>query len=595
VSGDGAEVGLVVVTYNSADVLPGLLGSVEAGCAGVRTRLVVVDNASTDTSRETVRRLAPEAELVALPANGGYAAGLNAGHAAAGDVGAVLVLNPDVRLRPGVVGRLLTALAAPGVGIAVPRLVDPGGAVAPTLRREPTLLRALGEALLGGNRAGRHPALGEMVTDPAVYDRPASPDWATGAAMLVDRRCWDAVGEWDETFFLYSEETDFALRARDRGFALRYVPEAVAEHIGGEATTDPRLHALLTRNRVALYSKRNGPLRAAPYRVAVAAGEAIRTPRGPLHRQALRALLPGGASVAAGRGTVPTGAVPAGADPGPVPLSVVVPAHNEERSIEANLRLLLAGAEPGEFDVVVVCNGCTDGTAAAAGKVPGVRVEERTEPGKNEAMRHGDAVARGFPRLYLDADVGLDTGSARRLGRAVAEPGVLAAGPRRRLLLDRSGWVVRAYYDVWQRLPAVSEGLFGRGVIAVSAAGHARVRALPPARSDDLAVHLAFGPTERQVVPDATVAIRPPRTVADLFRRRIRALQGTTELRGTAAAGSQGSTSWADLAAVARAHPSSMAGLPVFLGFAVAAKLAVRSGRFDGATWLRDESSRETD
>lgn len=295
-----AEVGLVVVTYNSAAVLPGLLESMEAGCAGIRCRVVVVDNASADPTRETVRRLAPRAELVALDRNAGYAAGLNAGFRALGDMDAVLVLNPDVRLRPGAVARLAAALAEPRTGIAVPKLVSPDGAVARTLRREPTALRALGEAVLGGDRAGRHPALGEVVTDPAVYAAPATADWATGAAMLVDRRCWDALDGWDESLFLYSEETDFALRARDRGFLLRYVPDAVAEHIGGDAGTDPRLHALLTRNKVRLFRRRHGRLRAAGFWAALVLNEALRSRRGRLHRTGLRALLPGGAAVAAG-------------------------------------------------------------------------------------------------------------------------------------------------------------------------------------------------------------------------------------------------------------------------------------------------------
>jgi glycosyltransferase involved in cell wall biosynthesis len=277
----------------------------------------------------------------------------------------------------------------------------------------------------------------------------------------------------------------------------------------------------------------------------------------------------------------------------PVPLSVVVPAHNEERVIEERLRTLLADSQPGEFDVVVVCNGCTDRTADVARRVPGTRVVERAEPGKHAAIMYGDALVGSFPRIYLDADVALDTHAARLLGRMVAAPGVLAAGPQRRLILDTSAWVVRAYYSVWVRLPQVADGLFGRGVIAVSEAGYERVRKLPLARSDDLAIHLAFRPDERRIVPDATVVIWPPRTSADLFRRRVRALQGTLELRDAAATiGSRGTTSWSDLAAVLRKHPPALAAIPVFLAFALGAKAAVRWGRYNRDTWLRDESSR---
>jgi Glycosyl transferase family 2 len=274
-------------------------------------------------------------------------------------------------------------------------------------------------------------------------------------------------------------------------------------------------------------------------------------------------------------------------------ISVVVPAHNEERVVAANLRRLLADAEPGEFDVVVVCNGCADGTAGAARSVPGVRVVELAEAGKAAALRHGDTLATGYPRLYLDADVCLDTASARALARAVTAPGMHAAGPRRRLELGASGWLVRAYYSVWERLPEVREGLFGRGVVAVSEEGHRRVRALPAARSDDLALHIAFAPEERRVVPEATSVIKPPRTARDLLRRRVRALQGTNELSGPdMPPNPRWRTSWADLGAIVRRRPAALPHVSVFLGYALVSRLAVRWGRFDRTAWLRDESSR---
>ena len=283
----------MVVTHDSAAVLPGCLEALPAAFAGVPFEVVVVDNASTDGTVELARLLAPSATVLARPGNDGYAAAVNAGVAAAPAADAVLVLNPDTRLRPGAVAPLLAALAEPGVGIAVPRIVDGEGHLQHSLRREPTVRRALGEALLGGGRAGRVPALGETVVDPAAYERPGRADWATGAVMLVSRRCLDVVGPWDESFFLYSEETDFALRARDLGLGLRYVPEATAVHLGGESKTSAALWARLTRNRVRLYRRRHGPLPALAFRAAVVLNEALRARRGPTHRAALRALLTG--------------------------------------------------------------------------------------------------------------------------------------------------------------------------------------------------------------------------------------------------------------------------------------------------------------
>jgi GT2 family glycosyltransferase len=272
--------------------------------------------------------------------------------------------------------------------------------------------------------------------------------------------------------------------------------------------------------------------------------------------------------------------------------SILVPAHNEETSIVRLLESLRAGAQPGEFEVIVVCNGCSDRTAEIA-RGFGVQVAELAEPSKAAALAHGDSLAHCHPRLYVDADVDLDIPAVRALCAAL-DDGVLAAGPRRELVLDQASLLVRAYYAVWRRLPQVRTGLFGRGVVAVSAAGHERTRALPAVMSDDLAMSEAFAPSERAVVDDAVVVIRPPRTLRDLLRRRIRVATGNTQLDQAGRRSDAAKTSWADLLRIARREPRVAAAVPVFVAVAVGAKLAsrrrVRSGDF--STWLRDDSSR---
>jgi GT2 family glycosyltransferase/glycosyltransferase involved in cell wall biosynthesis len=303
-----ARLTVVIVTYNSAAVLPACLDSLPDGLAEVPYELVVADNSSTDASPELVARLAPAAKVVALERNRGYAAGINAAIRAAAPSDAVLVLNPDIRLGPGSVRPLLAALALPGTGIAVPRLVDVDGRLHYSLRREPTVLRALGEALLGGRRARRLGLLSEVVGRPASYERTRTSDWATGAAMLISRSCLEAVGPWDESFFLYSEETEFALRARDFRFALRYVPEAVFAHLGGKGAADPWLWTLLTLNRVRLYRRRHGRTRAGAFLAAVAVNEALRAATGSAtHQAALGALLRGEHRAAPAPTAPPTG------------------------------------------------------------------------------------------------------------------------------------------------------------------------------------------------------------------------------------------------------------------------------------------------
>jgi len=287
-------VAVVVVTYNSAAVLPGLLLSLDEGLRGLSWRLIVADNASADDSVAIARQLAPECHVEQTGRNAGYAAAFNAALRVAGSYDAVLILNPDVRLRPGSVATLLARLGDDGgqrVGIAVPRILDEHGHVALSLRREPTVGRALGEAVLG-QRAGRFPALGETVVERAAYFRDGAVDWATGAVMLMSRACIEACGPWEERFFLYSEETEFALRARDHGFLTSLVAGAEAVHIGGESRVSPSLWSLLTVNRVRLYRMRHSRPASALFWSVVVLREASRAALGhPRSRRALAALV----------------------------------------------------------------------------------------------------------------------------------------------------------------------------------------------------------------------------------------------------------------------------------------------------------------
>ncbi|MET9468609.1 glycosyltransferase family 2 protein [Streptomyces sp. NPDC006544] len=292
---------VVVVTWNSARVIPEFLAALPEGMAGLDWRLVVADNDSADDTVDLIRSLAPDTTVVQTGRNAGYAAGVNAAlEAAAGWEGgyrAALVCNPDIRMRRGCAELLVDALGSPleggggRVGISVPLLYEEDGALQYSLRRESRVTRALGEAVIGNRRAGRFPQWSELVTDPSAYGRATVADWATGALMALSRECLDACGTWDESFFLYSEETEYCLRAGDRGFATRLEPAASAVHLGGESQVSPRLWTLLTLNRVRLYARRNGAASTAAFRAAVLLRETLRAALGrPASRAAALAL-----------------------------------------------------------------------------------------------------------------------------------------------------------------------------------------------------------------------------------------------------------------------------------------------------------------
>jgi GT2 family glycosyltransferase len=245
------------------------------------TEIVVADNASADNTCDIAKNTTGlPIRVVQLGRNLGYAAGINAGISSLGDHDAVLVINPDVRVRPGAVALLGKALSRPGVGIAAPRLENPDGSLQPSLRRPPTVLRAWAEAIIGGGRAGRWGEIGELITDPRRYSVPGPVTWATGGVLMLSAAAVRETGTWDESFLLYGEETDFALRAAKHGFSCWYEPSAVFEHDGGESGTNPMLWALLTVNRVRVVQRHNSFLSWIGYYSAVVVGEAIRAAAG---------------------------------------------------------------------------------------------------------------------------------------------------------------------------------------------------------------------------------------------------------------------------------------------------------------------------
>ena len=286
------RVAVVVVMYNSRPLLTDFVGSLGAGLAGVDYELVAVDNASPDDSADFMHAIAPNAKIVRTGRNGGYAAGINAGVAAAGPHTAVLVVNSDVRLGFGCVAELLGGLRQPGIGIAVPRLVDAEGRVIDSMRREPTVARAFFDALFGAQQAGGLAGAGEVVSDRREYERERRTDWAEGSTQLISAECWLACGSWDESFFLYSEETEYNLRARDRGYATLFVPVAHATHLGGGSGVSHGLWTLQILNRIRLFRRRHGRLATIFFWLATLIREATRAAMGRGNsRAATRALL----------------------------------------------------------------------------------------------------------------------------------------------------------------------------------------------------------------------------------------------------------------------------------------------------------------
>lgn len=208
--------------------------------------------------------------------------------------------------------------------------------------------------------------------------------------------------------------------------------------------------------------------------------------------------------------------------------TVIVAAHDEEAVIARTLRSLLAEAVPGEFDVVVVANGCSDDTAGVVRRgFPGVRVIELAEGSKVLALNAGlDAVGPGA-LLMLDADVVLSTRAARSLLATAAEPGVDAAIARMEIAEAGLAPPVRAFYRVWLQHPYFDGGKFA-AAYALSPSGRARLGRFPRVTADD--EYAARRMACVRTAPGACFTVSPPRTLAALLAVRTRSRRGTDEL-----------------------------------------------------------------
>lgn len=284
-----ADVAVVIVTYNSAADIERLIMSLRREAKRSSIRVVVADNHSVDGTLEIVARH-PDVVAFRTAGNVGYAAGINAASEHVGNAAAILVLNPDLEVEPGAIRAMLGRVEHSAAGIVVPRILEDSGTTYESLRREPTLTRAIGDALFGSRLTARPGRLSEMVYGQAAYRGAHTIEWATGAALLIRREVADLVGSWDERFFLYSEEVDYFRRVRDAGKTVWFEPDAVVRHSQGGSGTSPALVALMAVNRVRYVEKGHGAGYTGAYRLAVILHSVLRMSQ-PDHRGSLRFLV----------------------------------------------------------------------------------------------------------------------------------------------------------------------------------------------------------------------------------------------------------------------------------------------------------------
>ncbi len=275
-------------------------------------------------------------------------------------------------------------------------------------------------------------------------------------------------------------------------------------------------------------------------------------------------------------------------------VSIVIAAHNEEAVIGSCLDALLSDADGTAAEIIVSANGCSDRTAGIA-RERGAIVIDRPEPGKPGALNAADAVATGFPRIYLDADIRVPGGGVAALERMLNAQ-TLAIVPRRRVVVSGRPLAVKCYFAINERLPVFRDGLFGRGMIALSQEGRSRFGEFPPLIADDLFLDSQFSTAEKAEAREVEVLVEAPHTTRALVNRLIRVRRGNAEMRAAAAAGSvtadvRASDRWAWLRDVVLPHPRLAFAAVPYLAITVAAAWRARREPV-GSAWGRDDSTR---
>lgn len=246
------DLAIVIVNWNVRELLRRCLASIAGSDAlfmdgataqdmvGVerywRTEVIVVDNASVDGSVAMVAEYFPWVKVIANGENTGFTRGNNQGLAVTRGR-YVLFLNPDTEVSSQALNQMVSYTEAhPEVGVLGPQLRYGDGSLQSSRRRFPTLATFFLESTVLQRLSPRNRVLGRYY----VLDRPddaiSQVDWVVGACLLVRRAVLDAIGGFDEGFFMYSEELDFCHRAVDAGWQVVYYPHAVITHYEGKSS-----------------------------------------------------------------------------------------------------------------------------------------------------------------------------------------------------------------------------------------------------------------------------------------------------------------------------------------------------------------------
>lgn len=241
-------VSVILVNYNGAGFLPHCLTSIAEHTKNVDYEVIIVDNSSTDASKDIVRTQFSAFQLLEADANYGFAVANNMGaRVAQGEL--LFFLNNDTIIKENAISGMENFLRThSSVGACGPKLLNPDGSLQWSTGCSPSLINEL------KNRNQQRNA--GAATD--VPDRSMAVDWVTGAALMIRRGLFEKLKGFDENFFMYFEDVDLCARVRESGAGVYYVPQCAITHLGGEMNVEEkpaRIQIEYRKSQTRYYSK----------------------------------------------------------------------------------------------------------------------------------------------------------------------------------------------------------------------------------------------------------------------------------------------------------------------------------------------------
>ncbi|MDO8589386.1 MAG: glycosyltransferase family 2 protein [Armatimonadota bacterium] len=269
---------ICIVSWNTRKLLRQCLESVFANLDGLDAEVIVVDNASEDSSAEMVEREFPDVTLIRSESNRGFASANNLGLSRSSSK-YFLLLNSDTIVLPGALRSLVEFMdAAPEAGAVAPKLLNLDGSLQRSCSSFPSPLTELLDAVYLSKVFPRSRLFGRFAMSYWDFDAAREVDFAGGSCLLLRRFALEQVGPLDESYFMYTEEADLCFRLKRAGWKVVFVPHARIIHIGGQSSkrrpVEMAVELPVSRHR--FIAKFEGPVRAALFKGAVALGGVCR-------------------------------------------------------------------------------------------------------------------------------------------------------------------------------------------------------------------------------------------------------------------------------------------------------------------------------